>query len=163
MKFLIAAALLVPGLAVAQTPRAGRAVDTGPGSQTAEEKRDDRLRVEIIEFKREVEEAADEVAVSAREKYKALTSKVDELETRAVSAADAGERAWRESRHNFKNQLRKLRRELKAVRSERDETVTDDRGDDDRGELVTDDLVDPAPPMRRAPDVGTAPSEPLNR
>lgn len=157
MKALIAAVLLVPCLASAQSPRDDRAIETAPGSETAAEKRDDRLRVEIIEFKREVQDAASDVSDSAKEKYRTLAAKTDELENKAVAAADAGARAWRESRHNFKNELRKLRRELKSIRDDRDVPT----GAEAEEKIPSRDATYP-PPGPKAPSDRNLPVEPLN-
>lgn len=157
MKVMIAVVLLVPCLASAQTPRDDRSIQTAPGTQTASDKRDDRLRVDIIEFKREVADAADTVAASARERYQSLAAKTDELETKAVAAADAGERAWRESRHNFKNELRKLRRELKSIKDSRD-VPTGAEADE---KIPSRDETYP-PPGPKSPSDRNLPVEPLN-
>ncbi len=142
---LLAAVLLSPFGAAAQTPRpdgsgntdetsttetegAGRtgATRTEPGdtgsrnmpgmsrNDAGSDKYHDELRTEISEVKKEVEDLRGRISDQGTEKFTALSTRVDELESRITTVGD--ERAFKENKHKFKNELKKIRRELKCVR-----------------------------------------------
>lgn len=151
---LLAAALLAPCVAGAQTPRPDRSVDTD-GTNTVEptdteraartgatrnepngtysrtgtvdrsegspafDKEREQLRSDIEGLKRESDTLRADTNAKGREKLDSLVSRIDELENRAVSADAGTERDFNENKHKYKNEIKKIRRELRDVRKYR--------------------------------------------
>ena len=160
---LIAAAMMLPFAAAAQTSRPDRGVDTDrtgtsdqdsaterasttggartepndtsrevneprevrPGMPAAGDSAFDRdrqqLRSDVTDLKTEVEDLRANSNEQGRAKIDALSRRVNDLEQRTISASDGSERDFNENKHKYKNELKKIRRELKDARKYRTE------------------------------------------
>lgn len=73
------------------------------------------LRGEISDLRREVEVARDNAPERNRGKLDELVTRIDDLDTRTTAVEDPKE--FRENKHKYTNELRKIRRELRGVKS----------------------------------------------
>lgn len=133
---LLSAVLLSPLAAFAQTAP-DRSVDQAPAADMNQAPTDvnvpsankpydvsteygrnrEQLQTELSDIKREVETLRANISDAGRERLDSLSTRVDELEARTMAVSD--ERDFNENKHKFKNELKKIRKDLKGARKYR--------------------------------------------
>lgn len=154
---LMAAVLLTPCLALAQTPRPDRSVDTD-GTNTSDDagsatrragstgatrnepnesipravpgasddtrspefsKDSQQLTSDIASLREEITSLQSKTNTKGREKLDTLSTRLDQLQERATTATAGSEKDFNENKHKYKNELNKIKRELRDVRKYR--------------------------------------------
>jgi predicted nucleic acid-binding Zn-ribbon protein len=95
-----------------ENPRAN-ASDVGDTSRF--EKNKTQLNDDITDLKKRIEVLRANTTEQGREKLNALSSRVDGLQNRVVTAEDS-ERDFDENKHKFTNEVKRIRRELRDVK-----------------------------------------------